>query len=322
MGMRKTADGTTLPIRYHLAIDQKPELNPHLVVLYEDKDKLIKAGKITFVENLEDYNDFKLGKFYAIHRDSKVVADNWVYPYQFQAKKTYKVFITKDLTEFSVIVEFEELEVDSDYKNCKIGSQAAGSDYYKKIKTQSYLRLFSDDNSLTFPVYIDYDMTGIIMYYENTIFKYDYVDKISDSSEVLNDNGEEEIIDITPTAKKEKQLIACPKDGSDRLSLVYPSDWRTELYLQGVEADILATDKNYYYTELINEWPKIYDIEQSKFKEDAIKDPTSLDYFLDFIDTDPPMGEFNISNIGCRSIIEVNDKINCIFSILNPHLFY
>ena len=105
---------------------------------------------------------------------------------------------------------------------------------------------------------------------------------------------EEEIIDITPTAKKEKQLIACPKDGSDRLSLVYPSDWRTELYLQGVEADILATDKNYYYTELINEWPKIYDIEQSKFKEDAIKDPTSLDYFLDFIDTDPPMGEFNI----------------------------
>ena len=38
------------------------------------------------------------------------------------------------------------------------------------------------------------------------------------------------------------------------------TDWRSELYLQGTMAGPLATDGNYYYSELAGEWHKLYDL--------------------------------------------------------------
>ena len=43
------------------------------------------------------------------------------------------------------------------------------------------------------------------------------------------------------------------------------TDFRTELYLDGVEKESLGLDSNYYFTELKNEWTKIYDIEKGEF---------------------------------------------------------
>lgn len=48
------------------------------------------------------------------------------------------------------------------------------------------------------------------------------------------------------------------------LSKVKTTDWRTELYLQGIQAEPLGTNSNYYYTELQNEWPKLYDFKSSQ----------------------------------------------------------
>lgn len=292
-GMRKTADGTTLPIRYHLAIDQKPELNSHLVVLYKDKDGFKKASKVTFIE--EGFTDFKLGHFYALHHDAKVVGDNFIYPFQYQAT-THNVFVEDD--DKRVYVDLENLIVSQEYKDYIINSQAAGSDTNKKLNTQPYLKIYTNDSDLTFPVYIGYGMKGLVMYYENEIFKYEYVES--------TDAGDSNI-------KKRKELRKCGNDV--QLVMIYPNNWRTELYLQGVEAEDLATDRNYYYTELVNEWPKLYDIEAGHYLPEVLEDPTSIDYFLDFIDADSAIGEFNIQNIGRRTKAEVDDKINCIFSI-------
>ena len=101
---------------------------------------------------------------------------------------------------------------------------------------------------------------------------------------------------------------------------VITTDWRTELYLSGTQAEGFSLDTNDYYTELNNEWPKMYDMSQGKFYDKYIEDPSSLDYFLDFIDTNAAVSELSISNIGKRSKIVVDDKINCIFEQDVPNL--
>lgn len=90
-------------------------------------------------------------------------------------------------------------------------------------------------------------------------------------------------------------------------------DWRSELYLQGVESEELAYDAGYYYPELNNEWLKLYDIENGDFKDEVKQAPYNLDYFLDFIDSDAAIGEFSVSNIGRRTKVVNDEKINCLF---------
>ena len=104
------------------------------------------------------------------------------------------------------------------------------------------------------------------------------------------------------------------------LQEITTSDWRTELYLSGVSSEPYTTHSNYYYTELLNEWPKLYDVEQGKFYEEVLKTPSDIDYFLDFIDSASALSELSISNIGRRQKVIVDDKINCIFEPEIPNL--
>ena len=106
---------------------------------------------------------------------------------------------------------------------------------------------------------------------------------------------------------------------------VQATDWRSVLYLQGVQSEPLGTDSNYYYTELINEWPKLYNLKSKNstinenivytgdFYRDVVKTPSDIDYFLDFIDSGAEISKFSISNIGRRSQIITDSKVNCIF---------
>lgn len=92
------------------------------------------------------------------------------------------------------------------------------------------------------------------------------------------------------------------------------NDWRTELYIQGLEADYSRT-KNYadYYIELMNEWQKIYDLKKADYKEEIKQRPQQLEYYLDIIDEDSIIGQYSIDNIGKRSYVIVDDSINCLF---------
>ena len=112
------------------------------------------------------------------------------------------------------------------------------------------------------------------------------------------------------------------ESGEYNVQSVTTSDWRDELYLQGVQAEGLGLDTNAYYVELINEWPKLYDTEKGAFHEDLINSEGGLvgdlDYFLDFIDSSSAIGEFSIKNIGRRTKVVNNDKINCIFEANIP----
>ena len=225
-GLRKNVDDTTLPIRYHLAIDKKPEIGePHLVVLYKDQDGIMKAASVE--ERDKKTGNYKLGHFYCDSKTSKVM------------------FIDEDIQKFAYA-----------------------------------------QNGI---VYVS--LLGI----DATLFKYDF----------LEEDG---------IKTKTKGFIQIEqKVGEIYLAIIIPNDWRTELYLQGVKAEATGTDSNYYYTELVNEWPKIFDLENNRFKEEVLADPSSIDYYLDFIDSNSAVGEFSINNIGRRTLALVDDKVNCVF---------
>lgn len=117
------------------------------------------------------------------------------------------------------------------------------------------------------------------------------------------------------------------------LETIVSKDWRTELYLQGVDAEPWGIDSNYYYTELQNEWPKLYDIwgETEKHRRNPVNNtmetyytedfydevrntPSDCDFFLDFIDTSAAISEFSVNNIGRRTKVLNDDSVNCLFA--------
>lgn len=99
-------------------------------------------------------------------------------------------------------------------------------------------------------------------------------------------------------------------------------DWREEYYYQGLEAEANGVDCPYYYTELNNEFPKLYNLEKQEFKEDVTLRPNNLDFFLDMIDVNSEMGQYSVQNIGRRSKVISDNDINCIFESDIPDLVF
>lgn len=193
------------------------------------------------------------------------------------------------------------------------------------------------------------------------------------------------------------------------LQQITTNDWRTQLYFQGLAAQPYGTESNLYYTQLLNEWPKIFDIQpdvkkyqqqvaysniyaapraylryntvnryyyctddrivylcknsgpfnstnyqaqdmtgiiipsyvptysnitlyrrsltnfvwenHSKIREQAVKNSSDIDFYLDFIDTSEKIGKFSIPNIGRRTkVINEGKNANCIFEAWTPDI--
>ena len=112
---------------------------------------------------------------------------------------------------------------------------------------------------------------------------------------------------------------------------IMTNDWRSELYLQGVAAEPLGIASNYYYTELAAEWPKLYNLKADShtdsegtyytgaFYQDVLDNPSGIDYFLDFIDSEAAISKFSIKNIGRRTIVENSNDFNCVFEPTIPN---
>lgn len=124
------------------------------------------------------------------------------------------------------------------------------------------------------------------------------------------------------SAKENDYIDITPKDSEGNLmeaSKITTTDWRSELYLSGAMTSRYGNDSNHYYTELVNEWPKLYDVEGGKWLAETTEHPSEIDYFLDFIDSDAAISELSISNIGRRTKVINDDSINCIFETEIPN---
>ena len=100
-------------------------------------------------------------------------------------------------------------------------------------------------------------------------------------------------------------------------------DWRCELYFSGLLSEKTGIKYNNYYIELMNEWLKLYNITDNgviKRSTRLKKEGETLDYYLDFIDSNSKIGQLSIDKIGKRTKVLVDDKINCIFEPEIPNV--
>ena len=73
----------------------------------------------------------------------------------------------------------------------------------------------------------------------------------------------------------------------------------------------------------MNEWLKLYNITDNGIVQRSArleKEGETLDYYLDFIDSDSKIGQLSIDKIGKRTKVLVDDKINCIFEPEIPNV--
>lgn len=91
--------------------------------------------------------------------------------------------------------------------------------------------------------------------------------------------------------------------------------WQVYLYKYGEEAQAQARDAGYYYRELANEIPKLYDFENNKWKD---IDSASMDFYLDFINTDSELGKFSVKTIGRRTVAVTDKDVTMLYRPPTP----
>jgi hypothetical protein len=91
------------------------------------------------------------------------------------------------------------------------------------------------------------------------------------------------------------------------------TDWRNILYFRGVLTEGTGIDTGYYWAELKNEWPKLYDVEHGNWYDGVLDSPTSIDWWLDIIDNSPVLNQFAVDVIGRRSYAKTDTECNCVF---------
>ena len=99
-------------------------------------------------------------------------------------------------------------------------------------------------------------------------------------------------------------------------------DWRQELYYEGIEAQDTGTDQPYYFAELLNEWPKLFNLKTQQFYDSVKENPSGIDFWLDMIDDTAEVGEYSVDNIGRRGVVVQQDQINCVFEQEVPDLVF
>ena len=91
--------------------------------------------------------------------------------------------------------------------------------------------------------------------------------------------------------------------------------WQVYLYKYGEEAQAQARDAGYYYRELANEIPKLYDFDNNKWKD---IDSASMDFYLDFINTDSELGKFSVKTIGRRTKTVTDKDVTMLYRPPTP----
>lgn len=86
--------------------------------------------------------------------------------------------------------------------------------------------------------------------------------------------------------------------------------WQVYLYEYGKNAEKLGLDPGYYYRELQNEIPKLFDFDKNQWK---IIDPSSMDFHLDFVDSKSEIGKFSVGAIGRRTEVVVDDDVTTLY---------
>lgn len=136
----------------------------------------------------------------------------------------------------------------------------------------------------------------------NLIVRYDFTD---------SDTIEEE-------RQYEKKLISIPSQ-----------EWREELYRLALNAQVTnSVYNNYYDSELLAEWRHLYDPMNENWNKynywnpDVFNEPSSLNFWLDFIDTGSEIGKYSINQIGRRTKVINSTDVTSIYNSEVPDIIF
>lgn len=108
-------------------------------------------------------------------------------------------------------------------------------------------------------------------------------------------------------------------------------DWRTFLYLYGIEANALGLDPGPYFQDIYSFWPNEYDLRRDKQCFFGEENDNSIHYktlaqgnfYFDIIDaSSSSLGEYSVQNIGRRMDVYDEDDINCLFRPEIPNVVF
>ena len=311
-GERKNAAGNPMPIRYHLAIDRKPKTgNSYLVGFFiEPNTNILKAlpvdtsflelnkisnpqfDRIYQIRNLNwsiwetFYLDLKEIKYYPKFERKEMIIDN-----QFKYWYVYDVVLSEDIQINNDLKGVFSIYKGSDIQNVYLLQDASSNNSFK---------LYSPININ--PSYIDVEANlSQIGYYKAQYRAKDYL-----------------YYEYYPEVEGDYRNVTYEYD----VQTIVTKDWREELYYSGLFAGLHGTDVNYYYAELANEWPKMFNLKEQDFYENVKNSGTEMDFFLDFIDIDSTLGKYCIENLGRRSKVVSDNSVNCIFEPEIPNLLW
>ena len=127
-------------------------------------------------------------------------------------------------------------------------------------------------------------------------------------------------------------------DDEENIIVYYPgSDWREELYRQALENSIDNNLEGDYDQELIAEWRKLFDPNNSSWETEwnnnfsskwegwnpsVYLNPGSLSYWLDFIDTFSYLNKYAVTKIGRRTKVVNNNDIKSIYNTEVPDVIF
>lgn len=99
-----------------------------------------------------------------------------------------------------------------------------------------------------------------------------------------------------------------------------PTDWRAELYLQGLEKQSLQIRPDIYEQELLDLFDDIYDFRKKEFKADLVTHPNDLLYFFDYIEPIDSLYDYSVDILGPRILSYQQDKIRRIYNTDIPNV--
>ena len=98
------------------------------------------------------------------------------------------------------------------------------------------------------------------------------------------------------------------------VELYTPEDWRAELYLQGLRKRSLGQRPDVYEQELLDMFDSIYDFKNKCYKQNIVKSPNSLMYYIDFLDPIDKLHDCSVDALGMRTYSYQQEKINKLYN--------
>ena len=154
--------------------------------------------------------------------------------------------------------------------------------------------------------------------YNNAVIN--YLDASKPVSDAISTQSTSNSTNVVPGYVRISERISSYYKGENSFILPVNTDWRNILYWQGTIAAATGSDTGYYYAELYNEWPKVFDVEAGTYWQDTLSCPSALDWWLDIIDNDAELTKFSVKNIGRRSYAKTDSECNCVFEPTIPDI--